>query len=94
MEAFSWGTLGLKVYYIFRQKDQLEVGLTDIFKKNRGHPQGQLVYSFLDELEHYKSFLFLKNEKIEDCSLKNQADGQVKAEKCANNSNLYNTYHK
>jgi len=31
---------------------------------------------FLDELEHYKSFLFLKNEKIEDSSLKNQADGQ------------------
>ena len=31
---------------------------------------------FLDELEHFKSFLFLKNEKKEDCPLKNQADGQ------------------
>jgi len=31
---------------------------------------------FLSELEHYKSFLFLKNEKIEDCPLKYQADGQ------------------
>jgi len=33
---------------------------------------------FLDELEHHKSFLFLKNEKkkIEDCPLENQADGQ------------------
>jgi hypothetical protein len=31
---------------------------------------------FLDELEHNKTFLFLKNEKIEDSPLKNQADGQ------------------
>ena len=31
---------------------------------------------FLEELEHYKSFLFLKNEKIEDGPLKNQADDQ------------------
>jgi len=31
---------------------------------------------FLNELEHYKSFLFLKNEKIDDSPLKNQADGQ------------------
>jgi len=31
---------------------------------------------FLDELEHYNSFLFLKNEKIEDSPLKNQKDGQ------------------
>jgi len=31
---------------------------------------------FLNELEYYKSFLFLKNEKIEDCPLKNQADDQ------------------
>ena len=30
---------------------------------------------FLDKSEHYKSFLFLKNEKIDDCPLKNQADG-------------------
>ena len=31
---------------------------------------------FLDELEHCKSFLFLKNQKIEDNPLKNQADSQ------------------
>ena len=30
----------------------------------------------LEELEHYKSFLFLKMKKIKDSSLNNQADGQ------------------
>ena len=30
----------------------------------------------LDELEHNKTFLFLKIEKIEDSFLKNQTDGQ------------------
>jgi hypothetical protein len=32
--------------------------------------------SFLDELEYNKTFLFLKNEKIEDSPLKTHADGQ------------------
>ena len=31
---------------------------------------------FLDELEQYKTFLFLKNEKIGDSPLKSQTDGQ------------------
>jgi len=35
---------------------------------------------FLDELEHYKSFLFLKSEKIEDSPLKNHADDQPSKE--------------
>jgi hypothetical protein len=53
---------------------------------------------FLDELEHNKTFLFLKNEKIENCSLKNLANGQLSYNfvnhKTANKYIFHSSIHK